>query len=133
MREERATLIERAYFPWVGALSTLLDSVVDQSIDRAENQRSLIDYYGSPEIAAERLQLMVFEARRAIDPLADASNHMMLLAAMAAFFHSRPQASAPEVSQVTQAVLKAVGCWGSPALLFFRIHRASARISPKYI
>ncbi len=48
MPVERARSIERAYFPWVGALSTLLDSVVDQSIDRAENQRSLIDYYGSP-------------------------------------------------------------------------------------
>jgi tetraprenyl-beta-curcumene synthase len=133
MRVERATAIERAYFPWIGALSTLLDSVVDQRADRAENQRSLIDYYNSREVSAERLQLIAVEARRAIGPLADASNHMMLLAAMAAFFHSRPQASAPEVSQVTQAVLGAVGNWGSPALIFFRIQRALARISPKYI
>lgn len=130
MRAEGATSIECAYFPWVGALSTLLDSVVDQRKDRAENQRSLIDYYGSPRVTAERLGLMAVEAQRAIIPLADASNHMMILAAMAAFFHSRPQTSAPEVSQVTQAVFKAVGPGTSSALFFFRIQQALARISP---
>jgi tetraprenyl-beta-curcumene synthase len=133
MPVERARSIERAYFPWVGALSTLLDSVVDQSLDRAENQRRLIDYYGSPRVTAERLQLIAVEAGRAIAPLDDASNHMMILAAMAAFFHSRPQTSAPEVSQVTQAVFKTVGPGTSSALFFFRIQQALARISPKYI
>ncbi len=118
MRVDRAISIERAYFPWVGALSTLLDSVIDQRIDRAENQRSLIDYYGSPRVTAERLQLIAVEAGRAIAPLDDASNHMMILAAMVAFFHSRPQTSAPEVSQVTQAVFKAVGSEASSSLFF---------------
>jgi tetraprenyl-beta-curcumene synthase len=131
MGVERATAIECAYFPWIGALSTLLDSVVDQRIDRAENQRSLIDYYSSSEVTAERLRLMAGEARRAIGPLADASNHMMILASMAAFFHSRSQGSAPEVSQMTRAVLETVGGWGSAALPFFRMRRALARISRK--
>ncbi len=133
MQAERAVAIECAYFPWIGALSTLLDSVVDQRVDRAEDQRSLIDYYSSPEVTAMRLQLMAVEARRAIDPLADASNHTMILAAMAAFFHSSPQASAPEVSQVTRAVLEAFGGGGSSVLLFFRMRQALARISPKSI
>lgn len=133
MQVEHARSIECAYFPWVGALSTLLDSVVDHRIDRAENQRSLIDHYGSPGVTAERLQLMAVEAQCAIGRLADAPNHMMILVAMAAFFHSRPQASVPEISQVTQAVLKTVGNWGSPALLFFRIQRALARMPLKDI
>jgi tetraprenyl-beta-curcumene synthase len=133
MRVEHATSIDCAYFPWVGALSTLLDSVVDQRIDRAENQRSLIDYYSSPKVMAERLQMIAIEARRAIAPLDDAPNHMMILAAMAAFFHSRPQTSALEVSQATQTVFKAVGPGTSPAFFFFRIQKALGRISPKYI
>jgi tetraprenyl-beta-curcumene synthase len=132
MRVEHAISIESAYFPWVGALSTLLDSVIDQRTDRAENQRSLVDYYDSPRVTAERLQLIAVEARRAITPLADASNHMMILAAMAAFFHSRPQTSAPAVSQVTQAVFKAVGWRASSALLFFRVQQALAGTSPRY-
>lgn len=130
---EQARAIEYAYFPWFGALSTLLDSVIDQRADKTDDQRSLIDYYGSSEVTAERLQLMAVEAQRAIGSLADASNHMMILAAMAAFFHSRPQASATEVSQVTRAVLNAVGGRGSPALLLFRMRRALARMFPKYI
>jgi tetraprenyl-beta-curcumene synthase len=133
MQVEHAKSIECAYFPWVGALSTLLDSVVDQRIDRAENQRSLIDYYGSPSVTVERLELIAVEARRAIAPLADASNHMMILAAMAAFFHSRPQTSAPEISQVTRAVYETVGWRASPALFFFRTQQALAHISPKHI
>lgn len=127
MRAERVAAIEQAYFPWIGALSTLLDSVIDQQADRAEDQRSLVDYYSSPQIAAERLQLMAFEAQRAVLPLSDAPNHSVILAAMAAFFHSTPQASAPEVGLATRAVLDAMGVWATPALLFFRTRRALAR------
>jgi tetraprenyl-beta-curcumene synthase len=124
---ERVKAIERAYFPWIGALSTLLDSVVDQHADRAEDQRSLIDYYSSPQVAAERMGLMALEARRAVLPLADAPSHTLILAAMAAFFHSTPQALAPEVGLATGAVLDAMQDWTAPALFFFRTRRALAR------
>ncbi len=124
---ERVRAIERAYFPWIGALSTLLDSVVDQHADRAEDQRSLIDYYSSPEVAAERLGLMALEARRAVLPLSDAPNHTLILAAMAAFFHSAPQALDPEVGLATGAVFEAMRDWTAPALFFFRTRRALAR------
>jgi hypothetical protein len=127
---ERVDAIERAYFPWIGALSTLLDSVVDQRADRAEDQRSLVDYYSSPQMAAERLGLMALEARRAVLPLADAPNHTLILAAMAAFFHSTPQALTPEVGLATQAVLDVMQDWTTPALLFFRTRRALARSKP---
>lgn len=130
---EQARAIEDAYFPWFGALSTLLDSVVDQRADRTADQRSLIDYYSSADATAERLKLMVVEAQRAIGQLADASNHMMILAAMGAFFHSRPQASTADVSQITRVVFKAVGRWGGPALFFFRMQSAVARVAPKHI
>ncbi len=126
-REGRVRAIERAYFPWIGALSTLLDSVVDQHADRAEDQRSLIDYYSSPQVAAERLGLMALEARRAVLPLSDAPSHTLILAAMAAFFHSTPQALAPEVRLATRAVLDAMQDWTAPALFFFKTRRALAR------
>lgn len=123
MHADRVTAIEHAYFPWIGALSTLLDSAIDQRADRNEDQRSLIDYYGSPQIAAERLQLMAHEARRAVLPLTDAPHHTLILAAMAAFFHSTPQALTPEVGLATRAVLDAMGGWSTPALFFFKARR----------
>jgi tetraprenyl-beta-curcumene synthase len=131
-RSERATAIEHAYFPWVGALSTLLDSVVDQRIDRIEAQRNLVDYYSSPQVAAERLRLMTVEATRRIRSLVDAEDHVLILAAMAAFFHSAPQATAPEVRLVTRAVIDAMGAWVTLPLLFLNARRALARSRPSY-
>jgi tetraprenyl-beta-curcumene synthase len=133
MCRERATALEHAYFPWVGALSTLLDSVIDQRRDSAEGQKSLIDNYTSPQETAERLRMFAARALEAVLPLADAPNHTMILAAMAAFFHSTPQALAPEVGLATQAVLDAMGGWATPALFFFKTRRALARSSPTYM
>lgn len=121
---QRVAAIERAYHPWVGALSTLLDSVVDQCADEDEDQQSLVGYYRSPEVAARRLRMIAIEARRAVGQLADAADHIAILAAMAAFFHAQTQASTPEIRTVTQSVLDEVGGWGIPALLMFRLRRS---------
>ncbi len=122
----RAREIEHAYFPWISALSTLLDSVIDRDADRSDGQRSLIDCYSSPEIAAERLRLITVEAMRSIGSLADAEDHAMILAAMAAFFYSAPQPCGREAKLVRRAVLDAVGAWGTPPLLFLKARRAFA-------
>lgn len=130
MCPERAIALERAYFPWVAALSTLLDGVIDQRRDNAEGQRNLIDHYASPEETARRLRMLASEAMEAVLPLSDAPNHTMILEAMAAFFHSTPQALAPDVKLATHAVIDAMGSWTAPALLFFRARRALARTKP---
>jgi tetraprenyl-beta-curcumene synthase len=127
MCSERAIALERAYFPWVAALSTLLDGVIDQNRDSAEGQRSLIDHYTSPEETAGRLRMLTAEAMEALLPLSDAHNHTMLLEAMAAFFHTMPQALAPDVRLATRAVVDTMGAWTTPALLFFKGRRALAR------
>ena len=130
MCPERAIALERAYFPWVGALSTLLDGVIDQNRDKAEGQRSLIDHYTSPEETAGRLKMLAAEALEAVLPLSDASNHTMILEAMAAFFHAKPQALAPDVRLATRAVVDAMSAWTTPALLFFKTRGALARSKP---
>jgi tetraprenyl-beta-curcumene synthase len=131
-RPGRVAAIERAYFPWIGALSTLLDSVVDQQADRSENQQSLIDHYGSPQIAAERMKMITLKAVDAISELPDAEHHRLILAAMAAFFHATPQASTPEVGIVTQGVFEAMGNQAIPALLLLRARRTWTRYSRQY-
>jgi tetraprenyl-beta-curcumene synthase len=40
-----ATAIELAYWPWIGALHSLLDSLVDLGEDAADQQHSLLSYY----------------------------------------------------------------------------------------
>jgi tetraprenyl-beta-curcumene synthase len=132
MRPEHAAALEQAYFPWIGALSTLLDSVVDQQADRAENQQSLVDHYRSPQIVAERMRMFTLKAVDAISELPDAEHHRLILAAMAAFFHSTPQASRPEVRMVTRAVFQAVGTQAVPAFLLLRARQAWTRKLPRY-
>jgi tetraprenyl-beta-curcumene synthase len=130
MRPEHAAALEQAYFPWIGALSTLLDSVVDQQTDRADDQQSLVAHYRSPQIAAERLRTITVKALDAVASLPDAENHRLILAAMAAFFHSTPQAAKPEVGIVTRAVLDAMGTRAIPAFILLRARRAWAREHP---
>lgn len=123
MREEHATAIEQAYFPWIGALSTLLDGVIDRHRDSSERQRSLIDNYASSQQTAERLRMITVEALRAIRQLPDAENHTLILSAMAASFHSTPQASL-DIRLVTRAVLDTMGGSATAALLIFMARRA---------
>jgi tetraprenyl-beta-curcumene synthase len=133
MRPGHAAALEQAYFPWIGALSTLLDSVVDQQADRAEDQQSLVDHYRSPQIAARRMRIITLKAVEAIGQLPDAEHHRLILAAMAAFFHSSPQAAVPEVGMVTRAVFEAMGTRAIPAFLLLRARRSLARKSPIYL
>jgi tetraprenyl-beta-curcumene synthase len=130
MSLEHATAIEHAYFPWIGALSTLLDGVIDQYRDHMEGQRSLIDYYSSPQEAAERLRGIAVEALRAIRALPDADNHALIVEAMAAFFHSASEASAPDVGLTTRAVLDAMGKTAPAAFLILKARNALTHRSP---
>jgi tetraprenyl-beta-curcumene synthase len=126
-RYEDAQAIESAYFPWVGALSTLLDSVVDRDRDRTEGKPSLLDYYPSSGQIRARLQLMATEAVSAVSPLVDAHRHRMLFAAMGAFFHSRPGVDQSDAYAITKGVVDALGVWTVPAKLALRVHRATEK------
>ncbi len=53
--------VESAYFPWVNALNTLLDSLVDLDEDPAQQRH--IERYRSPQTAAERLAEIATRAR----------------------------------------------------------------------
>ncbi len=126
LSRRRAAEIEHAYFPWIAALSTLLDSVVDRHRDHLDAQRSLVDYYSSPQEAAERLRWMTVAAMRSIRSLDDVEDRTVMLAAMIAFFHSAAQPAGSEAQLVTRAILDTVGAWGTPPLLFLKVRSALA-------
>ena len=72
--------VEGAYFPWVNALNTLLDSLVD--LDEDPSQQRHIERYGSPQAAAERLAAIAARSRAGVCKLAGAQQHELILAAM---------------------------------------------------
>jgi tetraprenyl-beta-curcumene synthase len=116
-----AAAVHDAYYPWVGALHTLLDSLIDREEDRAAvGQRSLFDYYGSPTEAAARLELIAGEAARRVRRLPHARSHVMLLAAMASFYLADPQAATPHTRVVRDRVLASMGSLAGPTMLVMR-------------
>jgi hypothetical protein len=83
---ETAALIDAAYHPPIGALSVILDDLVDFEDDRRAGEHSYMRYYESPGDAAARLGLIADRAAAAIHPLPRASRHRAILAGVAAFY-----------------------------------------------
>jgi tetraprenyl-beta-curcumene synthase len=123
-----AEAIERAYFPWIAALHTFLDCLVDQEEDAALGYENLVTQYASDVDAARGLsklaQRSVEQARR----LPGAPLHLAILGAMASYYLTSPEAARPDAGRVRDAVFVALG---SPrgAAAVFRLRNTIARIA----
>lgn len=115
-----AEAIEHAYFPWIGALHSLLDHLVDRAQDAASAQRNLIDYYPSPGEAAERMRALAERAASAARGLPRGRRHAIVLAGMTGYYLSLTEASAPDAAPIAQNVRAAIGESIAPTLLVFR-------------
>jgi tetraprenyl-beta-curcumene synthase len=121
---DHAAATERAYFPWIGALHVLLDSLIDRREDIAAGNHCLIDHYASSEETAARLGAIAGRALGATEPLADGVRHATILAAMASFYLSAPSACAPAASPAAQIVLERMGALAGPTMAVLRMRRA---------
>jgi tetraprenyl-beta-curcumene synthase len=121
--------LENAYFPWIGALHSMLDHLIDAAEDARTGQRNLIDLYASPEQAAERMSLLAERALVCARSLPPAHRHELIVAAMASFYLSAPEAQEGEALPVTRAVLDAFGPLATPAMAVFKARRTAERAS----
>lgn len=128
--ETEIEAIEYAYFPWIGALHSLLDNLVDIAEDYATGQRSLVGCYASSLDARTRMQLLAEHALEATEELPSTRGHVLVLAAMASFYLCTPEASAPAARPVAQAVLDALGEPARLAMLVFRTRMRLRRLMP---
>ncbi|HMJ02491.1 MAG TPA: DUF2600 family protein, partial [Conexibacter sp.] len=104
-----AAAVERAYFPWIAALSWLLESLVDQDDDRGSGEHSYISHYASPDEAARRLATIAERAGADAACLPRASRHLLLLAGMTAMYLSYAGAAGNEARDGANAVQRAIG------------------------
>jgi tetraprenyl-beta-curcumene synthase len=123
-----AAALHDAYFPWIGALHVLLDSLVDQADDLANGRHSLVAHYATPEEAALRLRAIATRAMQATQPLSSGTTHALLLAAMIGFYLSAPAASSPAARLAAAHVTDTMGALATPTLLVHRARRAAARV-----
>jgi tetraprenyl-beta-curcumene synthase len=126
LRIAEAVAIERAYFPWIGALHTLLDSLVDQPDDLAGAQHSLIEHYGSPTVTADRMGSIATEATRLAHDLPRGRDHRLVLAGMTSQYTSSPSALLPHARAARAAVLDAMGDLAAPTMAVFAARRLLA-------
>lgn len=118
-----AVAVENAYFPWIGALHSLLDSLIDLSEDRASGQRALIENYGDADEIASRLGLLARESRRRAGALMNADRHLAVLAAMASLYLAERDASRPYARAARREVLAVLGAPAASAMLVARLRR----------
>jgi tetraprenyl-beta-curcumene synthase len=129
--EPETRAIEEAYFPWIGSLHSLLDSLVDHDEDLAVEGRALVGYYASPIDAAARMRTLAREAlsRAAMLPLG--RRHALIVAAMTSFYLCEVDRSAsPHAQLVVPSVLDAIGSLAAPTMAILGARRSLRRIAP---
>ncbi|HTA98625.1 MAG TPA: DUF2600 family protein [Solirubrobacteraceae bacterium] len=106
---DEAMAVENVYFPWVGALHSLLDSLIDLPEDRESGQPALIEHYGSAEEAADGLRRLAEESRWRVAALAHPDRHALMLAGMVSIYFAERRAEDPHVRAARRAVLGVLG------------------------
>jgi tetraprenyl-beta-curcumene synthase len=121
--------IENAYFPWIGALHSMLDSLVDHEEDLATGERGLIDYYSSPVDAAARMGGIASESLHRASALSYGRRHALIVAAMTSFYiceiHRSPS---PHAQLVAPSVLDAIGSLAAPTMAILSARRSLRRV-----
>jgi tetraprenyl-beta-curcumene synthase len=103
-----AALVDAAYYPPIGALTVLLDDLVDYDEDLARNQHNYLTHYADADDAAARLALIADRARAATGELRQRRRHRSILAGVAGFYLS---AAAPSrfAAPARERLLEAIG------------------------
>jgi len=122
--------IEAAYFPCIGALHSLLDSLVDEQEDAATGQMRLIGCYPSRGQAAAGLQHLAARALCAARRLPGGADHALLVTAMACSYLAAPEASSGAADEVAREVWPSLGPLARPMLLVFKLRRLAGGRSP---
>lgn len=118
-----AERIRAAYFPWICALSTLLDSLVDEEEDARTGEQSFIAHYASRAAARERIRLVSRRSFAGARHLPGGQLHAVIVAGMVAMYLSKASAWQPRARPVTVAVLRASSGVVMPLLGLLRTWR----------
>jgi tetraprenyl-beta-curcumene synthase len=118
-----AESIDAAYFPSIGALTVLLDDLVDRDEDAATGAHNYLTYYASSEEATVRLDLIAHLARAGLAGLRHRGGHGAILAGVAGFYLSAEQAEAAYAQSIRERLLRSAGPAVRPIVAFMRLRR----------
>jgi tetraprenyl-beta-curcumene synthase len=127
LTRNEALAAERAYFPWIGALHTLLDSLADRREDIHDAQHSLVGHYASTEAASRRMATIAAEAVRRAQALRDGTTHALILSGMASLYLSSPDASLPDTKPSRDRIADVLGDLAAPTMIVLGLRRVARR------
>jgi len=103
IRPRQVSAIDRAYFPWIGAVNSLLDSLIDHAEDAGPGKHGLLDYYDSAEQLAARRELIADEAHRRARAVDYSGGHTLILAARMSFYLTQAKVRRPRADSFATA------------------------------
>lgn len=113
----------RAYFPWISAATTMLDSYVDQVEDVANDDHSYVAHYPTPELGAQRICHLVERSLGEACALRDGERHVLITACMVAMYLSKDSARTRATRETTRALARAGGSLTRVLLPILRLWR----------
>lgn len=112
-----------AYFPWISAATTMLDSYVDQLQDFASGDHSYVAHYSSPALRVKRIRELIERSLREARALPNGERHTLIVSCMAAMYLSKDSAGTPPLREGTRNLLKAGGALTRLLLPILRLWR----------
>ena len=122
--------IDGAYSSSIGALHSLLDSVVDEAGDAQTGELSLIGCYGSSHEAAVRLGELAARAFDAARDLPDGRMHTVMATATTCSYLADCERVGAQAGVVTSAIRDSLGDLSRPTLRVFALRRLAGRLAP---
>lgn len=114
-----------AYFPWVCAVGTMLDSYVNQQDDRANDHHIYVAHYATPEIALARICELVRRSLTELHTLKGAETHAVLLCSMVALYLSKDSARTDAMCDSSKRIAQAGGPLTKTLLPILRLWRVT--------
>ncbi len=103
------TQVHRAYFPWISAATTMLDSYVDSVEDDTNGDHSYVGHYPTAEHAIQRIRYLVRRSLTEAGDLRDGERHTLIVACMVAMYLSKDSAGTQVMQRRTTTLLAAGG------------------------
>ena len=109
----------------IAALSTMLDSLIDDQLDTSTGAGKFIDHYATPELLADALVRAARRAKAQASGLPNDSGHLTMLAGIVAYFASDSAGDSPLVRPAVARVQAELRPIGAPALVLMRAWRGA--------
>jgi tetraprenyl-beta-curcumene synthase len=115
-----AEAIDGAYFPAIGALTVILDDLVDRKADAAAGEHNYLRYYSGEDLEARRLVAITEDARTRTGRLRHRLRHRAILAGVVAFYLGSPASGVALEPATRRRVLAAAGPVARPLAALLR-------------